>query len=152
MNKPAKQIIIGFFCSIFLYKQITFVSPRHRIAKVNSSFISSIQRVPNSSACFLVPDKNSHAAMRLKQKSSTTIHQWTLHKKFRSGTLKYQVFKPSNSAYVANAHPPIVTTNTPVTFGRPRGGAIPAFLAAAHFPILKKKLVIAVMYLFFYLI
>ena len=49
--------------------------------------------------------------------------------------LKYQGFKLLNKAYVANAHPPMVTTNTPVTFGRPRGGAIPAFLAAAHFPI-----------------
>ena len=66
--------------------------------------------------------------------------------------LKYSGFKLLNLAYVANAHPPIVTTNTPVTFGRPRGGAIPAFLAAAHFPILKQKMFIAFMYLFLYLL
>ena len=42
-------------------------------------------------------------------------------------------------AHVANAHPPIVATNTPVTFGRPRGGAIPAFFAAAHSPYENRK-------------
>ena len=38
------------------------------------------------------------------------------------------------SSYVAKASPPMVTMKTPITFASPRGGAIPCFLAAAHFP------------------
>ena len=36
--------------------------------------------------------------------------------------------------YVANASPPIVTIKTPITFASPRGGAIPFFASAEHFP------------------
>ena len=39
------------------------------------------------------------------------------------------------SSYVAKASPPMVTMKTPITFASPRGGAIPCFLAAAHFPM-----------------
>ena len=98
---------------------------------MNSSLISSNQLLPISSACFFVPYKNSQAAISLKYHVIKLINvapevsfiEYSCRKK-----------KPNLSSYVAKASPPMVTMNTPITFASPRGGAIPCFLAAAHFP------------------